>query len=519
MKIDIFDTTLRDGFQQEGISPSVKDKLAIARLIDELGVKYIEGGWPGASPKEEEFFERAKTELELFNAKLVSFGSTRKLNLTVEEDPQVHALIAAETEYVCIVGKSSKLHIIKAIETTIDEAIEMAVDTIAYLKSKNKKVFFDAEHFFDGFKEDKEVSLQILDAVIAEGLDCFIFCDTNGGTLPSEVTSILSEIVSKHQQQQFGVHFQNDNGCAVQNSMAAVDLGISHVQGTMNGYGERTGNADLCTLIPNLTLKMGHETVTEKALEKLTPISHHIAELVNINIDSRHPYVGSSAFTHKAGLHASGMSKDQSLYEHIDPSKVGNYTRTTVSELAGRASVITKAKEFSLDFSNDEAMKLIKEVQNLEHKGFQFEAADASLYLLMRSIKGSTPDFFDFESFRVFSERRNSEQVVSEAVCKVIVNNQRHVTTGEGVGPVDALTKALVSSLEKDYPDVKRIKLVDYKVRIIDSSDGTGATTRVLIEWTDGDSRWSTIGVHQNIINASWNGLCDGFNFFFMYKN
>jgi len=519
MKIDIFDTTLRDGFQQEGISPSVKDKLAIARLIDELGVKFIEGGWPGASPKEEEFFDRAKKELELSNAKLVSFGSTRKLNLTAEEDPQIQALIAAETDYVCIVGKSSKLHITKAIETTIDGAIDMAVDTIAYLKSKDKQVFFDAEHFFDGFKEDKEVSLQILDAIIKEGLDCFIFCDTNGGTLPSEVTSILSEIVSKYKQQHFGVHFQNDNGCAVQNSMAAVDLGISHVQGTMNGYGERTGNADLCTLIPNLTLKMDHETITEKALEKLTPISHHIAELVNITIDSRHPYIGSSAFTHKAGLHASGMSKDQSLYEHIDSSKVGNYTRTTVSELAGRASVITKAKEFGLDFSNDEAMKLIKEVQNLEHKGFQFEAADASLYLLMSSIKESIPNFFNFESFRVFSERRNSEQVVSEAVCKVIVNNQRHVTTGEGVGPVDALTKALVASLEKDYPEVKRIKLVDYKVRIIDSSDGTEATTRVLIEWTDGESRWSTIGVHQNIINASWNALSDGFNFFFMYKN
>jgi len=519
MKIDIFDTTLRDGFQQEGISPSVKDKLAIARLIDELGVKFIEGGWPGASPKEEEFFNRSKTELKLLNAKLVSFGSTRKLNITAEDDPQVQALVEAATDYVCIVGKSSKLHILKAIETTIDEAIAMAVDTVSYLKSKEKKVFFDAEHFFDGYKEDKEVSFQILDAVINEGVDCFIFCDTNGGTLPSEVISILNEIVDKYPKQQFGVHFQNDNGCAVQNSMAAVDLGINHVQGTMNGYGERTGNADLCTLIPNLTLKMNHETIPEKSLEKLTPIAHHIAELVNITIDSRHPYVGSAAFTHKAGLHASGMSKDSSLYEHIESSKVGNYTRTIVSELAGRASVITKAKEFGLDFSNDEARKLIEEVQNLEHKGFQFEAADASLYLLMSSIKGSTPDFFDFESFRVFSERRNSEQVVSEAVCKIIVNKQRHVTTGEGVGPVDALTKALVSSLETHYPNVNRIKLVDYKVRIIDSTDGTEATTRVLIEWTDGDSHWSTIGVHQNIINASWNALCDGFNFFFMYRN
>ena len=518
MKIDIFDTTLRDGFQQEGISPSVKDKLAVARLIDELGVKFIEGGWPGASPKEEEFFHKAKTELDLVNAKLVSFGSTRKIKVTAEDDPQVQALIAAATDYVCIVGKSSKRHIVKAIETTVNEAIDMAVDTISYLKSKGKKVFFDAEHFFDGFKEDKEVSYEILDAVIKEGIDCFIFCDTNGGTLPSEVTSILSEIINKYPEQQFGVHFQNDNGCAVQNSMAAVDLGINHVQGTMNGYGERTGNADLCTLIPNLTLKMNHETVPEKSLEKLTPIAHHIAELVNVTIDSRHPYVGSAAFTHKAGLHASGMSKDGSLYEHIESSKVGNYTRTTVSELAGRASVITKAKEFSLDFSNEEAKELIKQVQDLEHKGFQFEAADGSLYLLMSSIKGNNPDFFTFESYRVFSERRNSEQVVSEAVCKVEVNDTRYVTTGEGVGPVDALSKALICSLEKDFPDVEKIKLVDYKVRIIDSTDGTEATTRVLIEWSDGEIYWNTIGVHQNIINASWNALCDGFNFFFMYK-
>ena len=334
MKIDIFDTTLRDGFQQEGISPSVKDKLAIAKLLDDLGVDYIEGGWPGASPKEEEFFDKAKKELKLKNAKLVSFGSTRKLNIKVEEDPQVKALVDAGTEYVCIVGKSSNLHITKAIETDVEEAIKMATDTIEYLKSNGKKVFFDAEHFFDGYKENKEVSYKILDAVINEGVDCFIFCDTNGGTLPHEVTEILGEVTKKYDKQKFGVHFQNDNGCAVPNSMAAVNLGVDHVQGTMNGYGERTGNADLCTLLPNLTLKMEHDTVPLESLEKLTPIANHIAELVNVAIDSRHPYVGSSAFTHKAGLHASGMAKDSSLYEHIDSSKVGNYTRTTVSELA-----------------------------------------------------------------------------------------------------------------------------------------------------------------------------------------
>ena len=298
--------------------------------------------------------------------------------------------------------------------------------------------------------------------------------------------------------------------------MAAVNLGVDHVQGTMNGYGERTGNADLCTLLPNLTLKMEHDTVPLESLEKLTPIANHIAELVNVAIDSRHPYVGSSAFTHKAGLHASGMAKDSSLYEHIDSSKVGNYTRTTVSELAGRASVITKAKEFNIELSNEDAKKLIEEVQNLEHQGFQFEAADGSLFLLMNKVQGISPDYFDFESFRVYSERRSSENVVSEAVCKISVDEERFVTTGEGVGPVDALNKALKSALNKNYPDVDKIKLTDYKVRIIDSSDGTEAKTRVLVEFTDGEINWSTIGVHENIINASWNALCDGFNYYFM---
>ena len=516
MKIDIFDTTLRDGFQQEGISPSVKDKLAIAKLLDDLGVAFIEGGWPGASPKEEEFFTKAKTELNLKNAKLVSFGSTRKLNLKVHEDPQVQALIDSGTNYVCIVGKSSKLHITKAIQTDVKSAVDMAVDTIEYLSSNGKNVFFDAEHFFDGYKEDSKTSLEIMDAVIDSGVDCFIFCDTNGGTLPSEVEQILSEILPKYNNQKFGVHFQNDNGCAVPNTMAAVNLGIDHVQGTMNGYGERTGNADLCTLLPNLSLKMGHDTINLESLKKLTPIANHIAELVNVSIDSRHPYIGSAAFTHKAGLHASGMAKDSSLYEHIEASSVGNFTRTTVSELAGRASVITKANEFGLEFSNEDAKKLINEVQNLEHAGYQFEAADASLYLLMNKIRGTVPKYFHFESFRVFSERRNSENVVSEAVTKLSVNKNRYVTTGEGVGPVDALSKALVTALEKDYQNVTTIKLVDYKVRIIDSSDGTEAKTRVLIEFTDSTKNWSTIGVHENIINASWNALCDGFNYYFM---
>ena len=513
--IQLYDTTLRDGAQYEGISFSVEDKINILKKLDELGVHFVEGGWPGSNPKDAEFFKAAQ-EINLNNSTLTAFGSTRRAGINVKEDPQIQSLLDSQVSVITLVGKSWDLHVTEILETTLEENLSMIKDSIEFLRQNNKRVFFDAEHFFDGYKENSEVSYKILDAVINEGVDCFIFCDTNGGTLPHEVTEILGEVTKKYDKQKFGVHFQNDNGCAVPNSMAAVNLGVDHVQGTMNGYGERTGNADLCTLLPNLTLKMEHDTVPLESLEKLTPIANHIAELVNVAIDSRHPYVGSSAFTHKAGLHASGMAKDSSLYEHIDSSKVGNFTRTTVSELAGRASVITKAKEFNIELSNDDAKKLIEEVQNLEHQGFQFEAADGSLFLLMNKIKGLNPDYFDFESFRVFSERRNSENVVSEAVCKINVKDQRYVTTGEGVGPVDALSKALVGGLRNDYPDVEVVKLIDYKVRIIDSTDGTEATTRVLIEFTDGKRKWNTVGVHQNIINASWNALCDGFNFYFM---
>jgi len=512
-KVYLFDTTLRDGQQTTGVNFSVSDKMNISQHLDDLGIDYIEGGWPGANPTDNDFFSR---NTKFSNSKLTAFGMTRRPGRSADNDPGLNALINSSASCVCIVGKSSSFHVKNALEISEDENLKMISDSINLIKNKNKEPIFDAEHFFDGLKEDSVTTLKILDAVVKEGVDCFIFCDTNGGTLPHEVTDLLTPIVEKYPDQSFGVHFQNDNGCAVTNSLAAVNLGVEHVQGTMNGYGERTGNADLCTLIPNLSLKMEFETVPEESLAKLTPIANHIAELVNIAIDSRHPYVGSSAFTHKAGLHASGMSKDNTLYEHINASQVGNYTRTTVSELAGRASVITKAKEFGIELTNDDAINLIEQVQDLEYQGFQFEAADGSLYLLMKKIKGEEPSFFDFESFRVYSERRNSENVVSEAVCKISVNEERFVTTGEGVGPVDALNKALKSALNKNYPDVDKIKLTDYKVRIIDSSDGTEAKTRVLVEFTDGEINWSTIGVHENIINASWNALCDGFNYYFM---
>ena len=512
-RLYIFDTTLRDGAQTQGVDFSLEDKEKIASALDNLGVDYIEAGWPGANPTDTEFFQKKHN---FKNSKLTSFGMTKRSGRSAENDTGLSALMNSNTSAVCLVGKSWDFHVDVALGITNKENLDNISESAKHFVKAKKEFMFDAEHFFDGYKEDSETSLKILESVVTAGADCFIFCDTNGGTLPEEVRKILSEVIEQYPKTKFGVHFQNDNGCAVVNSMVAVDLGVDHVQGTINGYGERTGNADLCTLIPNLSLKQNYETIPSDTLEKLTQTANHIAELVNVSIDSRHPYVGSSAFTHKAGLHASGMSKDSSLYEHIDASKVGNFTRTTVSELAGRASVITKAEEFGLSINNDEAKDLIQQVQNLEHIGFQFEAADASLFILMNSIKGIKPDFFEFESFRVFSERRNSENVVSEAVCKITVNNNRYVKTGEGVGPVDALSKALKSALENDYKDINNVKLIDYKVRIIDSSDGTEAKTRVLIEFTDSKKQWSTIGVHENIINASWNALCDGFNYYFM---
>ena len=512
-KLYIFDTTLRDGAQTYGVDFNVDEKKLLAKKLDELGVDYIEGGWPGANSTDTKFFNE---DLKFKNSMFTAFGMTKKSGRSAENDPGLAAMININAPSACVVGKSWDFHVDLALGITNEENLENIGESVKFLAKTKKEVHFDAEHFFDGYKSNPNYAIECLKAAKSNGARWLVLCDTNGGTLPHEVTDLLTPIVEKYPEQSFGVHFQNDNGCAVTNSLAAVNLGVEHVQGTMNGYGERTGNADLCTLIPNLSLKMDFETVPEESLEKLTPIANHIAELVNIAIDSRHPYVGSSAFTHKAGLHASGMSKDNTLYEHINASQVGNYTRTTVSELAGRASVITKAKEFGIELTNDDAKNLIEQVQDLEYQGFQFEAADGSLYLLMKKIKGEEPSFFDFESFRVYSERRNSENVVSEAVCKISVGEERFVTTGEGVGPVDALNKALKSALNKNYPDVDKIKLTDYKVRIIDSSDGTEAKTRVLVEFTDGEINWSTIGVHENIINASWNALCDGFNYYFM---
>ncbi len=510
MKTEIYDTTLRDGSQQEGISLTVGDKLRIATLLDELGVDYIEGGWPGANPKDDEFFRRAQKELDLETATLVAFGSTRRPRGTVSDDPQLQALLAADTELICIVGKSWDYHVLEALRTDLDEGLRMVSESIEYLRSHDRRVFFDAEHFFDGFRTNPEFALRVLQAATEAGAERLVLCDTNGGTLPSPILRTIDRVKEALPGSQLGVHFHDDVGCAVASSLVAIDAGVRQVQGCINGYGERTGNADLSTLIPDLVLKMNVPVLPEGRLELLGPIAHHVAEIVNIALDPHHPYVGTSAFAHKAGLHTSALARRPDAYEHEDPSRVGNHTRMVVSELAGRASVLAAAKNLGLDVDDETAVRILEQVKDLEHQGYHFEAADGSFELLMRGALGWKQDFFELESFRVFTDRRAAEEIVAEATVKVVVNGERVVTTGEGVGPVHALDQALRLALRTAYPAVDRLRLTDYRVRVLDSSHGTGAMVRVLLETSDEDETWGTIGVHENVIEASWDALTDG---------
>jgi 2-isopropylmalate synthase len=510
MKTEIYDTTLRDGSQQEGISLTVEDKLRIASLLDELGVDFVEGGWPGANPKDDEFFRRAQGELDLGTATLVAFGSTRRPRATVANDSQLQALLAADTEVICIVGKSWDYHVREALRVDLDEGVRMVAESIEYLRDHDRRVFFDAEHFFDGFRSNPEFALRVLQAATEAGAERLVLCDTNGGTLPTPILHAIESVQQALPESPLGVHFHDDVGCAVASSVMAIDAGVQQVQGCINGYGERTGNADLSTLIPDLALKMSLAVLPEGRLELLGTVAHHIAEVVNIALDPHHPYVGVSAFTHKAGLHTSALARRPDAYEHENPSEVGNHTRMVVSELAGRASVLAEAKRLGLDVDAETATQILQQVKDLEHHGYHFEAADGSFELLMRRALGWEQDFFELESFRVFTDRRAREEIVAEAVVKVVVQGRRVVTTGEGVGPVHALDQALRSALRTAYPDLDRLRLTDYRVRVLDSSYGTEATVRVLLETSDGDETWGTIGVHENVIEASWDALADG---------
>ncbi len=508
-QVEIYDTTLRDGTQQEGISLTATDKLKVASLLNDLGVPFIEGGWPGANPKDDEFFQRAKTELDLSTATLVAFGSTRRAGRAADEDEQLAALLGADTEVICLVGKSWDYHVEHALRTTTDEATAMVADSIAYLRNHSKRVFFDAEHFFDGYRSNPDFAVAIIRAAHEAGAERLVLCDTNGGFLSHEVERTIGEVTEAVPDAVFGCHFHNDAGLAVSNSLVAVRNGVYQVQGCINGYGERTGNADLCSVIPNLVLKIGMEALPEGRLEHLTRVSHHVADLINLTLDPHLPYVGTSAFTHKAGLHTSALAQRRDAYEHLDPAIVGNSTRVVVSELAGRSTVLSRAEAQGLGLTPDEAQTVVDRIKELEHAGYQFEAADGSFELLLRAAQGWEQDFFSLESYRVFVEHRD-DTVIAEATVKVHVGEERVVATREGDGPLSALDRALRGALASAYPQLDRIRLTDYRVRDLDSSDGTSARVRVLTEHSNIDSSWGTIGVHENIIDASWKAVVDG---------
>lgn len=507
--VEIYDTTLRDGTQQEGISLTVNDKLKVCALLDDLGVAYVEGGWPGANPKEDEFFERARTELDLATATLVAFGATRKAGTKPQDDPQVQRLVAAETSTVCLVGKTWDYHVEHALRTSLDEAVAMIGDTVAYFRGLGREVFFDAEHFFDGYRTNSEFAVAAIRAAHDAGAARLVLCDTNGGFLSHEVERIVGEVTEAVPDATFGCHFHNDSGMAVGNSLTAVQTGVYQVQGCINGYGERTGNADLCSVIPNLSLKMGIETIPTDRIGRLTSVSHHIAEVVNLTLDPHLPYVGASAFTHKAGLHTSALARRPDAYEHLSPAEIGNATRVVVSELAGRSTVLARAEDAGFSLTPDEAQAVVDEVKTREHAGFLYEAAGGSFELLAREVTGWKQDFFDLESYRVFVENRGGE-VIAEATVKVVVDGERIVSTREGDGPVAAMDGALRAALRGAFPQVDRIKLTDYRVRDLDSSDGTNARVRVLTEHTDVESTWGSVGVHTNVIDASWTAVADG---------
>ena len=516
--VEIFDTTLRDGAQFEGISLTVDDKLRVAEQLEYLGVRWIEGGYPQANPKDAEFFKRAPQELRLSNAELVAFGSTRRPAGKVDVDPTLAALIEAGTSTACIVGKSWDFHVIEALRTTLDEGVAMVGESVAFLKREGLRVFFDAEHFFDGYKANAEYALRVLEAAMVNGADCVVLCDTNGGSLPHEVQRITSEVFSfLGDITAVGIHTQNDSGCAVANSIAAVLGGATQVQGTVNGYGERTGNANLMTVIPDLTLKLGVATLPEGHLDRLTVVSHRVAELVNLPPHPADPFVGQSAFAHKGGLHTSALGRaGGATYEHIDPAVVGNHTRVLVSDLGGRAGMAMKAEEFGVEIDAKATGELSEHLKLLESEGWLFESADASLELRMRLATGWRQDYFEIVSYEVTSVHHEAGadiSVTTSAAVTVRIDGETVTAQGEGNGPVNALDSAVRAALGQAFPELRRIHLTDFKVRVVDGGAATGAVVRVLIDSTDGDRVWTTVGVDSNVIEASWQALMDSLLF------
>ena len=506
----VYDTTLRDGAQQEGLNLSVQDKLHISRHLDELGVGFIEGGWPGSNPKDTEFFALAAKELELKTATLAAFGATRRADLKAADDPQVAALRDSGASVVTLVAKSHDRHVELALRTTLEENLAMVRDTIRHLRSEGQSVFLDCEHFFDGFRANRDYALEVVRTAAEAGAEVVVLCDTNGGMLPHWVTEIVQDVATTGAR--LGIHAHNDSGCAVANSMAAVQAGATHLQGCINGYGERTGNADLITCVANLEFKLGMSVMPAGALRDATRIAHAVAEITNYPPAARQPYTGVSSFAHKAGLHASAIRVDPDLYQHIDPALVGNDMRLLVSEMAGRATIELKGRQLGYDLANDaeRLSRVTDRVKSMEQAGYTFEAADASFELLLaEEMEGKRPSFFEVESWRVLAESKANDAAVAEATVKLTAGGIRLAVIGEGNGPVNALDHALRLAIEQVYPEVARFHLIDFRVRILDQGHGTDAITRVLIETSDGKNSWVTVGVGPNIIEASWQALVD----------
>lgn len=508
-KIELYDTTLRDGAQSEGISFSVNDKLKIAEKLDELGVHFIEGGWPGTNPKDMEFFDRV-SRMKLGRSKIVAFGSTRHANVSAKSDKVLKGLVASGTKYITIFGKSWDLHVKDVFRVDLDENLRMIEDSVKFLKSKGRIVFYDAEHFFDGYLSNKEYAVKTLKAAERAGADRIILCDTNGGTITSQVFEIIEEL-KKVVNTPLGIHCHNDCGMAVANSIAAVQAGCIQVQGTVNGYGERCGNANIISVIGNLKLKLGVNCISDLELKELTEISRFVAEICNVKLADNQPFVGNSAFAHKAGVHVNAILKNPRTYEHVDPHAVGNHRRLLISELSGRSTIVKKAEEMELDLgkTGDKSKKILKLLQDLENKGYHFESAEASLELVIKKVMKKFKDFFDLESFRVIIENRKGGKMTSEATIKLKVGGEIEHTASLGDGPVNALDSALRKALKKFYPNVNEMHLTDYKVRVLDEKEGTAARVRVLIQSQDKSGSWWTMGVSENIIEASWQALVD----------
>jgi 2-isopropylmalate synthase len=510
----VYDTTLRDGAQQEGLRLTVNDKLRIAGLLDQLGVGFIEGGWPGANPNDTAFFETAAKELTLKNATLTAFGSTRRADLKVDADPLVQALLDARTEVICIVAKSHDEHVFRALKTTLEENLAMIRDTVQYFRAAGRRVFVDAEHYFNGYQANPEYSLEVVRVAAEAGAEVVVLCDTNGGMLPTWVNEIVVDTAAKTGAT-LGVHCHNDTGCAVANTLAAVDAGVMHVQGTINGHGERTGNADLITVIADLQLKYGWPVVPDASLADATRIAHSIAGITNVAVSGRQPYVGQSAFAHKGGLHASAIKVDSNLYQHIDPTLVGNGMRMLVSDMAGRANIQIKGSELGYDLDDRNlAARITERVKEAEMQGYSYESADASFERLIRQELGLDKEFFEVLSWRVLTSNVVSEEGDSEAVVKLRVGDSVESLVGEGQGPLNALDVALTKALLGTYPQVEHFELTDYRVRILDQGHGTDAIVRTLIDATDGERVWTTVGVGNNVIEASWEALIDSYRWF-----